>query len=99
MYLVPGSVPGPGGAPGPGGGGVPGPGGWGCTWSQGVVYLVSGGGVPGPGAVPAKVPPCGQTHACEHITLPQTSFAGGKNALFNEHANRIIMVYSHCQTP
>ena len=21
----------------------------------------------------------GQTHACEHITLPQTSFAGGKN--------------------
>ena len=23
-------------------------------------------------------PPCGQTHACKHITLPQTSFAGGK---------------------
>ena len=22
--------------------------------------------------------PCGQTHACRHITLPQTSFAGGK---------------------
>ena len=25
-------------------------------------------------------PPCGQTHACKHITFPQTSFAGGKNA-------------------
>ena len=24
-----------------------------------------------------KHPPCGQTHACKHITLPQTSFAGG----------------------
>ena len=23
--------------------------------------------------------PCGQTHTCKHITLPQTSFAGGKN--------------------
>ena len=23
-------------------------------------------------------PPCGQTHSCKHITLPQTSFAGGK---------------------
>ena len=22
-------------------------------------------------------PPCGQTHTCKHITLPQTSFAGG----------------------
>ena len=28
---------------------------------------------PGPGT-----PPCGQTHTCKHITLPQTSFAGGK---------------------
>ena len=24
-------------------------------------------------------PPCGQTDACENITLPQTSFVGGKN--------------------
>ena len=24
-------------------------------------------------------PPCGQTHTCENITLPQTSFAGGNN--------------------
>ena len=24
-------------------------------------------------------PPCGQTDTCEYITLPQTSFAGGKN--------------------
>ena len=23
--------------------------------------------------------PCGQTHACKHITLPQTLFGGGKN--------------------
>ena len=25
----------------------------------------------------SRHPPCGQTHACKHITLPQTSFAGG----------------------
>ena len=24
-----------------------------------------------------QAPPCGQTHTCKHITLPQTSFAGG----------------------
>ena len=72
-------------------GGVPGPGG--CTWSRGVywsqgVYLVWR-GVPGPGGctsrgVPGQVlplPPCGQTHACEHITLPETSFAGGNYKL------------------
>ena len=29
---------------------------------------------PGPGT-----PPRGQTHACKHITLPQTSFAGGND--------------------
>ena len=29
---------------------------------------------PGPGTSP-----CGQTHTCKHITLPQTSFAGGNN--------------------
>ena len=28
---------------------------------------------PGPGT------PCGQTHTCKHITLPQTSFAGGND--------------------
>ena len=25
-----------------------------------------------------QAPPCGQTHTCKHITLPQTSFVGGK---------------------
>ena len=34
---------------------------------------------PGPGTVP-----CGQTHTCKHITLPQTSFAGG---IFNSLSN------------
>ena len=39
----------------------------------------------GPGTPPDQAPPRtrhpprGQTHACKHITLPQTSFAGGKN--------------------
>ena len=45
---------------------------------------------PGPGTTPLdqappqdqappwdQAPPYGQTHACKHITLPQTSFAGG----------------------
>ena len=27
-------------------------------------------------------PPCKQTHACKHITLPQTSFAGGNKKVF-----------------
>ena len=31
---------------------------------------------PGPG------PLCGQKHTCNHITLPQTSFAGGNNVKF-----------------
>ena len=26
-----------------------------------------------------RQPPCGQTHTCKHIALPQTSFEGGKN--------------------
>ena len=61
------------GIPGPGGVSVPG-----GTWSQGVsawgVYLVVGG-------VPYQVlPPCGQTDACKHIILPQTSFAGCKDS-------------------
>ena len=30
-----------------------------------------------------QAPPCGQTHPCKHITLPQTSLAGGKNNLGN----------------
>ena len=29
---------------------------------------------------PPPPPHCGQTHACKHITLPQTSFAGGNNS-------------------
>ena len=33
---------------------------------------------PGP-CTPLGQPPRGQTHACKHITLPQTSFAGGNN--------------------
>ena len=82
--LVPGGVPGSGGylvwegVPGPGG--VPGP--RGVYLVPGVylvwgVYLVQG-GVPGPGGLTwsgTPPPPCGQTHACKHITLPQTSFA------------------------
>ena len=66
----------------------------GCTWSQGV-YLPSG-GVPGPGVylVPGGctcqglacpgTPSLGiefLTHASENNTLPQTSFAGGNNAV------------------
>ena len=37
--------------------------------------------VPGPGEAPGQVlPPVDRmTHASENITLPQTSFAGGKN--------------------
>ena len=30
-----------------------------------------------PGNSPDQAPPRGQTHTCKHITLPQTSFAGG----------------------
>ena len=57
---------------------LPGPGG-GCT------CLVGEGGVPAwsGGCVPGQVlpPPWTEflTHASENITLPQTSFAGGKN--------------------
>ena len=32
---------------------------------------------------PDHAPPCGQTHACKHITLPQTSFAGGNKGQLN----------------
>ena len=34
---------------------------------------------PGTGTPPDQAPPRGQTHACKHITLPQTSFAGGND--------------------
>ena len=63
----------------------------GCTCLGGVpargVYLPGGlparGGVPAQRGVPAQVlpPPWTEflTHATENITLPQTSFAGGKN--------------------
>ena len=87
VYLVPGGVPGPGGVYTWSQGVVPGPGG--CTWSGGVpcpgegtwfwgVYLVLGG-------VPAQVlphPVNRMTDRCKNITLPQTSFAGGKNMLY-----------------
>ena len=64
--------------------GVPGPGG--CTWSGHVPglggHLVWGpGGVPGPGGWWCQVlpPPVNRmTNRCKNITLPQTSFAGGK---------------------
>ena len=70
VYLVLGGVPGPGGVPGSGGGCT-----WsrGCTWSGGV-YLV-----PGVYLVRYSPPVDRMTHAYENITLPQTSFAGGKN--------------------
>ena len=32
--------------------------------------------------------PCGQTHTCKHITLPQTSFAGGNKKAFQWDAYR-----------
>ena len=57
-------------------GGVPGPGGV-CSGGRGVC---SGGCLLPGRRVPGQVlPRCGQTHECKHITLPQTSFAGGKN--------------------
>ena len=90
LYLVPGGcVPGLGGTRSrgavPGLGGVPGPGGYlvwgpvgGGTWS-GVQ-----GDVPGPGGWWCQVlPPVNRmTNRCKNITLPQTSFAGGKNSSF-----------------
>ena len=91
VYLVPGGVPGPGGCTWSQGGvcslgvylvlggvcsrgGIPGLGvylvPWGCLLGGECLLR----GVPG-----QVLPPCGQTHACKHITLPQTSFAGGNN--------------------
>ena len=46
--------------------------------------------------------PCGQTNACESITLPQTSFEGGNNQWrkqnFQErgHQSIIVLLCSHC---
>ena len=37
---------------------------------------------PGAGTPRSRHHPCGQTHACKHITLPQTSFAGGNNMTY-----------------
>ena len=73
VYLVPGGVCSSGGVPGPGR----------CLLLGGGGDVCSGGcllrGVSAPGGVPGQIPPCGQTHACKHITLPQTSFAGGND--------------------
>ena len=54
-----------------------------CSWGGG--YLV-------PGGTWSGTPPCGQTHACKHITLPQTSFAGGNKAIS-------ILAHSNLPTP
>ena len=84
VYLVPGGVPGP-------GGGVCSRG---CTWSwwgcllRGV-YL-SGGCVCSRGVYLVRYcppPPRGQTDACKLVTLPQISFAGGKNELLSNIFN------------
>ena len=37
---------------------------------------------PGTRHPPDQAPPCGQTDTCKHITLPQTSFAGGNNKIW-----------------
>ena len=49
--------------------------GGGCV--QGAVCM-SGVGVRTPPLLPEADTPCGQTEACENITLLQTSFKGGK---------------------
>ena len=78
----------PGGCTLPGGvylaGGVPA---WVCT-------CPGGGGLPVHGGVPAQVLPLWTeflTYAAENITLPQTSFAGGKNI------DRLSFLSSICQ--
>ena len=62
--------------------GVPGPGG--CL-------VLGAGGVPGPGGMPGQggvwsgvvsQHALRQTPLCKNITLPQTSFAGGRNDVF-----------------
>ena len=94
--LCSGGVAGRGGMPGPGVP-VPGDAcstGWlvGQCLLQGLPGLggVPGPGVPGPGGGGCGIPACTEadppwreffTHAAENITLPQTSFAGGNDAL------------------
>ena len=43
---------------------------------------------PDPGTPRDQAPPCGHTHTCKHITLPQTSFAGGNNVDVQVRAGR-----------
>ena len=79
--------------PGPRGG-VPAWSWGGCTWSEGVVpggYLIRGGTclVWGGVYLVRYSPPWTEflTHASENITLPETSFAGGKNPVLNEYVS------------
>ena len=74
---------------------------------------------PGAGTPPDQAPPRtrthtrGQTHGCKHITLPQTSFAGGNDKLStisirkDEHEmeythifiiNQYLSSFCHCKT-
>ena len=59
-------------------GGVPGP--EGCIWSRGMYLVLEGMYLPGQGTCPGTPPLWTEflTHASENITLPQTSFVGGK---------------------
>ena len=43
---------------------------------------------PDPGTPRDQAPPCGHTHTCKNITLPQTSFAGGNNVDVQVRAGR-----------
>ena len=59
------------------------PGGWVYLVPGGMCLVPGGGGVPGPRGTPAQVlpPPVNRmTDRCKNITLPQTSFAGGKSS-------------------
>ena len=59
---------------------------------------------PGAGNPPGAGTTRGQTHTCKHITLPQTSFAGGNNTsefnleyLVEEKRCSVMMILtSHC---
>ena len=102
VYLVPGGAPGPRGCTWSWGGTWSG----GCTWSG--VYLVPGVGgsvcsrgctwSQGVGGVRYSPPVNRMTNRCKNITLPQTSFAGGKNyfgaciALNGENPPKLIRI-------
>ena len=43
-----------------------------------------------------RSPPCGQTDACENITLPQTLFAGGNNCSHTAILGSFLRV-THCK--